>query len=258
MKTVKLFTIFFLILIFTMGACGCMEINESNYDADIKDFLNAKYNEQFIIKDMSREVSIGSNDKIYASCYSEKYPNELFDVYINLSIYDVYGKKEIVDVLNQAGVYEGELETPEGYESLIEDNYINVVLQNKVDEGISVSGSLFVKTQITTPNFLPTVTDKNIGVDEFFEMYSDKAVLYTSVFVDDENKLTDEFKKACEEQITKSVIKDHLILYYVTDLNSSEIKELYMEHYEDNNEYFYDAETTKKYIVEKYSFGIKD
>ena len=234
-----------------------MKNNESKYREDILEYLETKYNEEFVIKRLSRIKTIGSVDTVYALCASKRFPDDLFEVALTLSIYDIYGKDEVTEFLRRADVYGDETVEDEG--QLLADNYINIIVQNAFDEKLEEIDATFVKTQITTPNKYLNVSDKNITPDTFFECYGNDVVVYTSIFVENENKLEDSrFLNENARLIVCDKLQDQFLFYYATDLGREEIESLYIQNYHNNNEYFYDAATTHQYMLEKYSMGEKE
>ena len=109
-----------------------MADNKEKYERDILAYLESKYGEVFSVKKMSRITMVGAGDTIYALCCSERFPNDAFEVALKLSLYDIHGKDAIIDVLKQADVYEGELDGDGPGEVFLSDNYINVLVQNRV------------------------------------------------------------------------------------------------------------------------------
>jgi len=236
-----------------------MDNNANTYEESILQYLEEKYSEKFKVEQINRITVLGEPDRVYASCNSERFPNDLFEVELKLPGDDIYEKTEIIGILRQTELYEGELDEVESNEIIFSDNYINIIVQNTFDAKTETIDAVFVKTQITTPNKYLDVDDKDISPNDFFEEYGKDAVVYTSIFIDAAEKLENSMFLSDNAQIIIcEKLQNHFILYYVTELSCEEIKSLYKQNYENNNEYFYNADSTHKYMFERYIFGKKE
>ena len=207
---------------------------------------------------MGKIVKLPDPAAIYACCYSDRFPEDPFDVYMQPSAQEIPHREKIISVLKSAQVYGGELENQEAQTYTFRDDYINVILQRQLDGRMEVPEATWIKNRLTTPNEYKAVEDLSITADAFCDAYTSETVIYTSVFIRDPGLLTDPaFLERVETQAVCKQLDYHFIFYYVTDLSAAELQKLFTENYDENNQYFYNAPTTDGYMIVRYRQGIR-
>lgn len=225
------------------------------YKEAILAYLKAKYNEEFALTKLSRRIALVEPEYLLASCHSLRFSGDPFDVKLVVPPHELYKDDMIVKLFEEAGAYNPADNKEEG-QRVFQDDYINVLMQNQMDQQLKDIDAVFVKTQVTTPNMYPNDIENITTMDDFVDRYS-KAVVYTSVFVKSMDDLSPAFLQSNSQKIINSKIRDQFIFYYVTDSSADEIAAQYAENYDDNNAFFCDSPGTKHYWFERYALGEK-
>lgn len=222
-----------------------------NYESEILLYLKAKYNENFIIDDMTRQTDIGLPSVIVAKAYSERFPEESFDVNYHLSFQDIDNKEEVIEFLKEMDVYdESKLKTwDEDVEPYFEDNYANVIFQNQYDEAFCDFDATYVKTMIETTNYFSDATAETVTLEEYLDSESNPVYTCNMIFVD-EKKVAD--KQAYVDEIVRKLarktIERQFIYIHFTDKDKDFLENEFYANYDDAVKYFMDAPYLTDYI----------
>lgn len=254
MKKILLFVLSTFIII---GGAGCMKKDSNEYKQEILTYLEQKYEEIFVVDSMMRQKTIGKSDVVKATCHSEKYPNENFEVNYHLDIRDVHNSEEIVDFLKAADVYDDEQadKWESDVEPYFEDNYSNVIQQHLFDESINLPSKVSLYTKITTPNAYPNVEESFSTIENYCNSDNYDVYAFHYIFVEAGNRdsIDDSF---IEENIVKSCFRTQKITVFVVDSIES-IESDYYRNYDNRAEFFENAGYVLESNKSTYYEGIK-
>lgn len=225
-----------------------------NYQEDILNYLEAKYNEKFTVESMSKEVGFGSSDVIRAIVYSKKFPDVTFTVNYQLKFSDVHDKEEIEDLLKQADVYSEEYlkEWENDVEPYFEDDYANIINQNKFDniikEKLEINKDFLLKSVFTTPNHYPDLDESQADLSTYMGSENYDLYAYHFIFLKDDGD-TDDSKLNLITNLSNSIAnistrKQYVLFYFISDFDGSNLEQKFFEYYKDPNEYFSNLEST--------------
>lgn len=213
----------------------------SEYKKDILNFLEQKYEESFVISSIVRQSDIGKADTVTARGYSRRYPNETFEVRYHLPIRDIMGEEEIINVLKEAGIYdERMLKSPDdNTPAYFEDNYSNVIYQNKFDEEYCGFDATYIKTLFKTTNYYPDLQNRSISLKEYMESDAYRLYACTMIFAD-EHKIGDKdiYIQKIKEKLAVSDIDLQFIYFHFTNKDSDFIKKIFFDNYDNAVAYF--------------------
>ena len=127
-RIIRLAGVFVLVITILVGVSWMLKKPE-DYKKDILDYLEAKYDEEFVIDSMRKEIGLGTSDLIRAKCHSKQYPEINFIVQYQLDFNDIHNEEEIVDLLKQTDSYSEEFlkEWEDEVEPYFEDDYANIL-----------------------------------------------------------------------------------------------------------------------------------
>lgn len=215
-----------------------------SYRLEMETYLKQKYNENFVIGEMSRIREIGKSDVISASCCGEKYPLEAFDIKYYLDIRDKYGRDEIIRLLQNADVYDESAEKEkDDVEAYFADNYINILFQHQFDDKLNLPDGMAVCTKISTANYFPNAEDSGKDFEEYCR--SDKYDVYSHhyLFVADRYS-ADDVKAFIDESIVNSEIRIQCVkVFYVDDVETA--RNDFYNNYQTSAIFFEDASYVK-------------
>ena len=210
-------------------------------------YLEEKYSEKFIIKELVRHTDIGEPSIIMAKTCSEKYPDESFDVIYHLSANDIDRKEEIIDFLKKIDAYdESKLKPEVDDEGYFEDNYCNVILQNKFDEQRNVSNAIFSKWMFETTNFYPSIDGDDVNIDEYIVSVPCSLYACTMIFVEDSEDKEEVVREAVKKLLVKEIDRQFIYIHF-TEMSKEFIEEEFRKNYDDAVMYFKNAEYVTGY-----------
>lgn len=252
MNKLKKFYPCILIFIILLGASGCMKKSE-NYQEDILSYLEAKYNEKFVVDSMKKEIGMGTTDNIRAKVHSDIFPEIKFTVNYNLAFSDVHNKEEVVELLKQTDAYDEKYlkEWEDDVEPYFEDDYANILYQNKfnnsLEEKLDIKTDYLIQTRFDTPNYFTSLKESQVDLESYLGTENYDLYAYHFLFIKDEGD-TIESKLNLINEVTKAlsnpkITEQYLLVYFLNDFSPNEIKNKYYENYEFPNDYFANMET---------------
>lgn len=209
--------------------------NQTVYEEHIYAYLSEKYNEKFIIKDMSRQMEFGKADVIMALCESEAFPKQSFYVRYQLPMSDIYMKDEIIKTLKATGKFDESMirnDIPDTA-PVFEDTYNNIRYQNMYTEKYNDIPCTMFKSWFDTPNYYPDETDGKVSLDEYLS--SDKYDIYvcSMIFVSEKTvKDKGDYVDRILSYISNNSICEQYVYFYFTDESNDFLEEEYANNYE--------------------------
>lgn len=252
MKILRKMSLVFLILLLLLGVSGCMK-NPVEYKEEILNYLKAKYDDEFTVVSAIRETNRGKSDVIRAVCFSKTYPFINFHTYYQLDANDILGKDEVIRLLKEANAYnEDDLKTiPAEIEIYFEDEYANVLYQNKFDtdvDSMKNQANYFFTTVFKTANYYQSAEEASVSLEQYVSNPNYNLYTYHSVFI--QNNVTAKERSQFVNDIVKhisfsGVTKQYLLMYFVDPYDVAAIKKDFQDNYAEADDYFSSVARTK-------------
>jgi hypothetical protein len=242
MRRVKISVWTLLAIIFLLVASGCMKKSES-YQEDILSYLEAKYNEEFVIESMKKEIGMGTEDYIRAKVHSDKNPEIQFTVNYNLAFRNVHSEEEI----DEKSLKEWE----DNVEPYFEDDYANIPYQNKfnnlLEEKLEINSDYLIQTRFDTPNYFTNLRESQVDLESYLGTENYDLYSYHFLFIKDNGDTLDS-KLTMINQLSKKVANariagQYLVVYFLNDFSPEDIKRNYYDNYEYPDDYFANLDT---------------
>ena len=250
-RIIRLAGVFSLVITMLIGVSGCAEKPE-DYKKDIHNYLEAKYDEEFVVESMSKEIGLGTNDLIRAKCHSKQFPENTFILQYQLDFRDIHNEEETADLLKQSDSFSNEhlKEWEDEVEPYFEDDYANILYQskfNKMVEGkIDLKNDHLIQTRFETLNYFTSLSESQVELENYLETENYDLYAYHFLFIKDEgeslNTQLDMIRQVSSEIANSRITEQYILVYFLSEFSKYDIQKHYYEHYEFPDDYFADLD----------------